>query len=180
MATVAAMAPAIACSLIAFLSAQECVHELCSRLGKLVHVSEVTPHAMLTMLFEPLVTLMGIELSEVHCAARLLATRVLANDLVAYHDLTRQSSSGALSVRTRRLLAYPLCSFANVGSTAVTMGGLSAIAPSRSRDVASLIFRALVAGCIANLLTACTVGTMITNKANPVVAKFSALDFLDG
>ncbi|KAH9372286.1 hypothetical protein HPB48_015933 [Haemaphysalis longicornis] len=61
-------------------------------------------------------------------------------------------------VRTRRVLTFALCGFANVSSLGVAFGVISTIAPNRSTDLASIGFSALVAGCVANYLTACTIG----------------------
>ncbi|KAH9382819.1 hypothetical protein HPB48_023381 [Haemaphysalis longicornis] len=61
-------------------------------------------------------------------------------------------------MRTRRVLTFALCGFANVSSLGVAFGVISTIAPNRSTDLASIGFSALVAGCVANYLTACTIG----------------------
>ncbi|KAH9371457.1 hypothetical protein HPB48_020724 [Haemaphysalis longicornis] len=61
-------------------------------------------------------------------------------------------------MRTERVLTFAVCGFANLGSLGVAFGVLSIMAPSRTTDLANIGFSALIAGCVANYLTACTVG----------------------
>ncbi|XP_077512608.1 solute carrier family 28 member 3-like [Amblyomma americanum] len=148
MTTVVAVVEAVAVSLAAIVG---------HRTGKILYLG-VKNKALLTPLLEPLVLLMGVNAAEAHAGARLLATGLLANEVVAYRQLTGPALSASLSVRTRRVFTYALCGFTNVGSLCITLGVLSALAPSRSEDVVSLLLRALVAGAVANALTACAVG----------------------
>ncbi|XP_077553208.1 sodium/nucleoside cotransporter 1-like [Haemaphysalis longicornis] len=180
MVTLVAIVPAIGYTLVAFHTAAAFVNDVFAGLGRLVSVAEFTPHAILTTLLEPMVLLMGVGLDEVHFGARLLATELLSSEVVAYRDLTSHVGNGALSMRTRRVITFALCGFANVSSLGVAFGVISTIAPNRSTDLASIGFSALVAGCVANYLTACTIGTIITATANPVLGRFNATDFLHG
>ncbi|XP_077557270.1 solute carrier family 28 member 3-like [Haemaphysalis longicornis] len=180
MLTLVAIVPAIGYTLVAFHTAAAFVNDVFAGLGRLVSVAEFTPHDILTTLLEPMVLLMGVGLDEVHFGARLLATELLSSEVVAYRELTSHVGNGALSMRTRRVLTFALCGFANVSSLGVAFGVISTIAPNRSTDLASIGFSALVAGCVANYLTACTIGTIITATANPVLGRFNATDFLHG
>lgn len=177
MATVLAMASTTAWSLVTFLSAEACLNEVCMTMSQLVLLPELTPHVALTWLLKPLVLLMGIQETEIHSAADLLAASALDNDVVA---LMRHVANGPLTVRTRHVLTCALCGSANVGSAAVMLGTLSGMAPGRAGDVASLLLGTLIAAFAANMLVAYTVGTLITNTVNPALAEFKALGFFDG
>ncbi|KAH9371453.1 hypothetical protein HPB48_020728 [Haemaphysalis longicornis] len=150
--------PAIGYSLVAYLSAAAFVHDVFNELGRLVRLPNFTPHAILTILLKPMVLLMGVGLEEAHYGARVLATGFLSNELGAFQELTTYAASGLLSVRTRRVLSFAVCGFHNLGSLGIVFGMLSLVAPGRSTDIASIGFSALVSACVANYLTACTVG----------------------
>ena len=71
-----------------------------------------------------------------------------------------QLPATALSPRSRTILTYALCGFANLGSLGILVGGLSAMVPERRAEIASLGTRALIAGLLATLLTAAIVGVL--------------------
>ncbi|XP_077553390.1 putative transporter HI_0519 [Haemaphysalis longicornis] len=156
MVILVAIVPAIAYALVAFLSAAAFVNDVCAELGRLVSVPGLTPLAILTALLKPMALLMGIGLNEMHMAARVLATASLLSEIDAYRELTLYAASAALSMRTERVLTFAVCGFANLGSLGVAFGVLSIMAPSRTTDLANIGFSALIAGCVANYLTACT------------------------
>ena len=84
---------------------------------------------------------------------------MVGNELIAYgqlHDLKAQ-----LDPRSFTMATYALCGFANLGSIGIQIGGIGALAPSRKEDLARLGFRAMLAGTVANLLSAAIVGLMI-------------------
>jgi CNT family concentrative nucleoside transporter len=80
------------------------------------------------------------------------------NELVAYVDLSRTTE---LSERSRVLMSYALCGFANFGSLGIMIGGLGTMCPERRGEVISLGFKSIVAGTFATCLTAATVGLLI-------------------
>ena len=88
----------------------------------------------------------------------LLGTKTVLNELVAYLDLARMSE---LSERSRILLSYALCGFANFGSLGIMIGGLGTMCPERRGEVISLGLKSIVAGTLATCLTAATVGLLI-------------------
>ena len=82
----------------------------------------------------------------------------MVNELVAYVELARMSD---LSVRTRTLLTYALCGFANFGSLGIMLGGLGTMCPERRSEVVSLGLKSIVAGTLATCLTAATVALIL-------------------
>ncbi|MNC54476.1 putative pseudouridine transporter [compost metagenome] len=65
-----------------------------------------------------------------------------------------------MTERTRMLMTYALCGFANIGSVGITVTGLSVLMPERREEVLGLVWKALLAGFLATLMTACIVGAM--------------------
>ncbi len=106
----------------------------------------------------PLAWLAGIPWSEARAAGSLLGTKTVINELVAYLDLAAMKD---LSERSRVLLTYALCGFANLGSLGIMIGGLSTMSPERRKDVVDLGIRSIVAGTLATCLTAATVALIL-------------------
>jgi CNT family concentrative nucleoside transporter len=109
-------------------------------------------------LLSPLAWLAGVPWSEARTGGALLGTKTVLNELVAYVDLARTTE---LSERSRVLMSYALCGFANFGSLGIMIGGLGTMCPERRGEVISLGFKSIVAGTFATCLTAATVGLLI-------------------
>jgi CNT family concentrative nucleoside transporter len=106
----------------------------------------------------PLAWLAGIPWSEARAAGALLGTKTVINELVAFLDLSRMSD---LSERSRLLLTYALCGFANLGSLGIMIGGLGTMSPERRGEVVDLGIKSIVAGTLATCLTAATVALIL-------------------
>jgi CNT family concentrative nucleoside transporter len=110
--------------------------------------------------FWPFAWLMGVRAEDCLEVGRLLGTKTIFNEFLAYKDLGAMVKGGEISTRSAVLSTYALCGFANFGSIGIQIGGLSALAPERRPDFVRLAFRAMVAGSLACQLTACIVGVM--------------------
>jgi CNT family concentrative nucleoside transporter len=106
----------------------------------------------------PLAWLCGIPWSEARAAGALLGTKTVINELVAYVELSKLTE---LSERSRVLLTYALCGFANFGSLGIMIGGLGTMCPERRTEVVALGLKSIVAGTLATCLTAATVALLI-------------------
>jgi len=109
-------------------------------------------------LLAPLAWLAGVPWSEAHAGGALLGTKTVLNELVAYVDLSRTTG---LSERSRVLMSYALCGFANFGSLGIMIGGLGTMCPERRGEVIALGLKSIVAGTLATCLTAATVGLLL-------------------
>jgi len=114
---------------------------------------------MLGWLFAPLAWLIGIPWGEVGQAGALLGVKTVLNEFLAYLQLGTVPP-GALSDRSRLILTYALCGFANFGSLGIMIGGIGAMVPARRAEVASLGAKTLASGTLATLMTAAVVGLM--------------------
>ncbi len=114
---------------------------------------------ILGRVFAPVAWLTGIPWRDSVIVGNLLGTRMVVNELVAYTMLAAQKA--ALDPRSAIIATFALCGFANLGSIGIQIGGLGALAPNRRNDLAKLGFRAMIAGTLANLMSACIVGILL-------------------
>jgi CNT family concentrative nucleoside transporter len=122
--------------------------------------SPATLQGMLGAVFAPAAWLLGIPWADCREIGSMLGTRMILNEFVAYLDLARSS----VSPRAHVVATYAFCGFANLGSIAVQIGGISALAPSRRADLAKLGFRAMLAGTLASFLTAGIAGALLGDE----------------
>jgi concentrative nucleoside transporter, CNT family len=106
----------------------------------------------------PLAWLAGIPWSEARAAGALLGTKTVINELVAYIELSKITD---FSERSRLLLTYALCGFANFGSLGIMIGGLGTMCPERRAEVVALGLKSIVAGTFATCLTAASVALLL-------------------
>jgi CNT family concentrative nucleoside transporter len=116
-------------------------------------------NAILGFFFAPIAWLIGIPWHEAATVGNLLGTRTIINELVAYADLGKLK--GLLSPRSFTITTFALCGFANLSSIGIQIGGISALAPNRRNDLARLGLRAMIAGTMANLMSASIVGILL-------------------
>lgn len=108
----------------------------------------------------PLAWLLGVPWGEAQTAGALLGTKTVLNELIAYLDLVALPAE-ALSPRSRLIMTYALCGFANFGSLGIMIGGLATMAPSRREEIVALGMKSILGGTLATLITAAVVGTII-------------------
>src|SRR5690606_19832720 len=114
---------------------------------------------LLGWIFAPVAWLTGVPWSEAGEGGRLLGVKLTLTEFVAFIELGRTPVE-AISERTRMLMTYALCGFANIGSVGITVTGLSVLMPERRAEVLELVWKALFAGFLATLMTASVVGAM--------------------
>lgn len=119
----------------------------------------VTVERVLGWLFMPVAWLTGVEWSEAGKAGWLLGVKLTLTEFVAFIELGK-IPAGEMSERTRMLMTYALCGFANIGSVGITVTGLSVLMPERREEVLGMVWKALFAGFLATLMTACVVGAL--------------------
>jgi CNT family concentrative nucleoside transporter len=121
-------------------------------------IAPYTLQGMLGWALAPLAWLAGIRWEEARAAGSLLGTKTVINELVAYLDLSQMTD---LSERSRLLMTYALCGFANLGSLGIMIGGLGTMSPERRGEVVELGIKSIVAGTLATCLTAATVALIV-------------------
>jgi CNT family concentrative nucleoside transporter len=114
---------------------------------------------ILGVLFSPLAWAIGVPWSEAGQAGSLLGVKMVLTEFTAYIQLAGIPAE-AMSERTRTILTYALCGFANIGSVGIVVAGLGVLVPTRRAEVLDLVWRALAAGFLATCLSAAIVGAM--------------------
>jgi len=117
----------------------------------------VTLQRVLGYALAPVVWLAGIPWAETTTAGALTGTKIILNELIAYVDLANLPAE-ALSPRSRLVMTFALCGFANFGSLGIMIGGLATMAPERRGEIVSLGAKTLVSGNLATLITGSVVG----------------------
>lgn len=138
------------------------VHLVNQLLGLLPQIGErtVTLQMLLGLVMAPVVWLFGIPWAEAHTAGALMGTKTILNELLAFIDLA-QLPSEALSLRSRLIMTYALCSFANFGSLGIIIGGLGSMVPERRTEIVAMGMRAIVAGTLATCMTGAVVSFLL-------------------
>ena len=121
--------------------------------------ARLTFEQMLGWCFAPLAWLIGIPWSEAMTAGSLLGIKTVLNEFIAYLQLAATPPE-ALSERSRLILTYALCGFANFGSLGIMIGGIAAMVPERRAEIAELGAKTLISGTLATLMTAAVVGAL--------------------
>ena len=122
-------------------------------------------NAALGWIFQPFAWLMGIAWSDCARAGELLGLKMAANEFIAYAQLAEWSepdSAVEISERTRQIMTYALCGFANFSSIGIQLGGIGGIAPERRGDLARLGFRAMLGGTLVAFINACVANIMMS------------------
>jgi concentrative nucleoside transporter, CNT family len=117
---------------------------------------------VLGAIFRPVAWLIGVPWHDSAAIGNLLGTRMVINELYAYTILGAQKAT--LDPRSFTIATFALCGFANLSSIGIQIGGISALAPNRRNDLARLGFRAMLAGTMANLMSAAIVGLLMTTS----------------
>lgn len=122
--------------------------------------SPLTLQRLLGWAMAPAVWVIGIPWVEAQTAGTLMGVKTVLNEFIAYLDLARLPA-GALSERSRLIMTYALCGFANFGSLGIMIGGMGAMAPERRGEIVALGMKSILAGTLATLMTGAVVGVLI-------------------
>lgn len=150
--------------LVAFVGLIALLNGILGGIGWLFNMPELTLGMLLGWIFKPLAWLVGVEWSEAEIAGRMIGTKLAINEFVAYLDFAAYLGGEApavLSEKTKAIITFALCGFANFSSIAILIGGLGGMAPNRRGDIARLGIKAVIAGSLSNLMSATIAGLFI-------------------
>ena len=130
-----------------------------SLFGFLPHVGgkAVTLQAMFGWVMSPVVWLTGIPWAEAQTAGALMGTKTVLNEFIAYFDMVGLAP-GTLAERSRVIMTYSLCGFANFASLGIIIGGMGTMCPERRGEIIDLGYKCLVSGTLATLSCGALVG----------------------
>jgi CNT family concentrative nucleoside transporter len=109
--------------------------------------------------FAPLAWCIGAPWKEAQAAGSLLGVKLMLTEFTAFFDLAKMGP-GVLSDRTRVLMTYALCGFANIASVGINVAGYSILAPTRQKEIMGMVWKAMLVGFLATCMTASVVGVL--------------------
>lgn len=124
------------------------------------HGQAMTLQRILGWVMAPVSWLMGIPWSESMTTGSLMGTKTVLNEFIAYLDLAKIPEA-ALSERSRIIISYAMCGFANPGSLGIMIGGMGAMVPERRDEIVALGFRSIVSGTLATCMTGAVAGIFL-------------------
>ncbi|MBI4184923.1 MAG: nucleoside:proton symporter [Proteobacteria bacterium] len=119
----------------------------------------ITLQRALGWVMAPVCWLMGVPWAEAATAGALMGTKTILNEFIAYLDLARLPPE-SLGPRSRLIMVYAMCGFANFGSLGIMIGGLTAMVPERRDEVVDLGLRSIVSGTLATCMTGAVIGLL--------------------
>ena len=119
----------------------------------------ITLQRILGVLMAPVCWLMGIPWSEAVTAGSLMGLKTILNEFIAYIELSKLPA-GALSDRSRLIMLYALCGFANFASLGIMIAGLTTMAPQRRTEIVSLGLKTIVSGTLATMVIGAIIGVL--------------------
>ncbi|MGL4475455.1 MAG: NupC/NupG family nucleoside CNT transporter [Shewanella sp.] len=150
----------VAALLLAFVGLISLVNGLIGGAGAWFGIENLTMQYLLGLVLAPLAWVMGVPWSEASLAASFIGQKMIINEFVAYMDFLAIKEQ--LSEKTQIIISFALCGFANLGSLAMVIGGLAALAPERRKDLSAMGIKALIAAAMANLMSGTIAGLLFS------------------
>ena len=154
------LAVAVGAMVLAFVALVALANGLLGWVGGLFGYDGLSFQMLLGWIFAPVMYLLGVPWAEAGTAGGLFGTKIVLNEFVAFIDLGAMDP-GAPSERTRAIVTFALCGFANFSSIAIQMAVTGGLAPNQRPVIAKLGLRALAAGSLANLMSAALAGLFL-------------------
>jgi CNT family concentrative nucleoside transporter len=150
----------IGAMLIAFIALIALFNGIIGGLASLVGIEGLTLQKMLGWLFSPIMYLLSVPWAEAQAAGSLFGEKLILNEFVAYSHLNDYLAG--MSERTRAVVTFSLCGFANLSSIAILLGGLGGLIPEKKELIAKFGLKAVAAGSLSNLMSAALAGLLLT------------------
>lgn len=154
------LAVAVGAMVLAFVALVALANGLLDGFGNWIGVPNLSFQRLVGYVFAPFMFLIGVPWKEAGTAGGLFGTKVVLNEFVAFIDLG-QMNAATLSDRSRAIVTFALCGFANFSSIAIQMAVTGGLAPNQRPVIAKLGIRALLAGSLANLMSAALASLML-------------------
>ena len=144
--------------LLAFLGFLSLFDFLLLKIGNLFSF-DLSFEKICSFIFYPFVYLMGVPYPDIKIVSNLVGKRLIVTELVSYQEMANLISNGVLTnVRSITIASYALCGFAHIASLSIFVGGISALIPSRRKDLSMVGFKALLSANLACLMTGAIAG----------------------
>jgi CNT family concentrative nucleoside transporter len=158
------LAVAVGAMVLAFVALVALANGLLGGVGHWFGQDNWSFEGLVGIIFKPVMFLIGVPWTEAGTAGGLFGTKIVLNEFVAFIDLgNAQGAAAALSSRSRAIVTFALCGFANFSSIAIQMAVTGGLAPNQRPVIARLGLRALLAGSLANLMSAALAGLLLAS-----------------
>lgn len=154
------LAVAVGAMVLAFVALVALANGLLGGVGGWFGYPELSFQRIVGTIFQPIMFLIGVPWNEAGAAGGLFGTKLVLNEFVAFIDLGALPA-GTLSPRSVAIVTFALCGFANFSSIAIQMAVTGGLAPNQRPMIAKLGIRALIAGSLANLMSAALAGLLL-------------------
>lgn len=159
------LAANVGAMLLAFIALLAMANYFLFHIGEMIGLNallgtELTIETILGWILAPIAFIMGIPWEDAVDIGSLLGTKIVLNEFVAYLQMAEMVEAGILSDKSITMATFALCGFANFSSIAIQIGGIGGIAPNRKSDLARFGLIAVLAGTLANLMTATIAGML--------------------
>ena len=154
------LAVAVGAMVLAFVALVALANGLLGGVGGWFGYPELSFQQIVGWVFAPIMFLIGVPWNEAGVAGGLFGTKIVLNEFVAFIDLGAMQA-GQISERSRAIVTFALCGFANFSSIAIQMAVTGGLAPNQRPVIARLGIKALIAGSLANLMSAALAGLLI-------------------
>jgi CNT family concentrative nucleoside transporter len=145
--------------LIAFVALIALFNGVVGGLAGLVGIEDLTLQKILGWMFAPVMYLMSVPWAEAEQAGALFGEKLILNEFVAFGHMTEVLAG--TSERTRAIVTFSLCGFANLSSIAILLGGLGSLVPEKRELIARFGLKAVLAGSLSNLMSAALAGLLL-------------------
>jgi len=150
----------IGAMLIAFIALIALFNGIVGGLAGLVGIEDLTLQKILGWLFSPIMYVLSVPWAEAQAAGALFGEKLILNEFVAFSHLNDYLAG--MSERTRAVVTFSLCGFANLSSIAILLGGLGVLVPEKKELIAKFGIKAIAAGSLSNLMSAALAGLLLT------------------
>jgi CNT family concentrative nucleoside transporter len=150
----------IGAMLIAFIALIALFNGIVGGLAGLVGIEDLTLQKILGWIFSPIMYLLSVPWPESQAAGALFGEKLILNEFVAFSHLNEYLAG--MSDRTRAVVTFSLCGFANLSSIAILLGGLGVLVPEKKELIAKFGLKAIAAGSLSNLMSAALAGLLLT------------------
>ncbi|MDA0912984.1 MAG: NupC/NupG family nucleoside CNT transporter [Bacteroidetes bacterium] len=151
--------------LLAFVGLIALVNGIFGGIGGWFNHPDLTLELILGYVFAPLAFVIGVPWEEAILAGSFIGQKLIVNEFVAYLNFAPYLAEGAevvLSAKTKAIISFALCGFANLSSIAILLGGLGSLAPSRRPEIARFGLKAVLAATLSNLMSATIAGLFLS------------------
>jgi CNT family concentrative nucleoside transporter len=145
--------------LISFVALIALTNAILGAVGGWIHIPDLSLQKIFGLVFAPVAFCLGVPWRDAGTIGNLLGTRMVLNEFIAFAQLGPLKA--ALDPKSFTIATFALCGFANFSSIGIQIGGIGALVPERRHDLAKLGLRAMLAGTLANFVSACIAAMLL-------------------